>query len=417
MRRFLFLCVFLFQTTLAWGQRIPGQVEPSQLNAANAPVDALCLTYLASSRQFNWLTCAAGGSGDNITVNGVAAVNPDFLNGDIDWTLGGPGTPITATVGCTDCVTLTTETVGSYAAGDAEAGNATGVACTDCIALTTETSGNYVSSATVNEGLLLTGTEAASLGFQDCAANEILKRNAGDTAWACAVDATGGTINSFETIAVPAGTAPVADLSTDTLTLTETSPLVITGTAATDTIDMTWSSVDLGADGTIQANAVALTTDTTGSYAAGDAEAGNATGLVCTDCVGSSDIAANVIVADDVAATLDTHMLSYNLEDPAVGDDGNFQAKIPDASTLARVSCSTTSGSAVIQFYERAENAPNTGITSMLTANLTCDADTIADATTAFADSAVAADAVLALGIKTDSTTGVLRVFVEYTIN
>lgn len=78
--------------------------------------------------------------------------------------------------------------------------------------------------------------------------------------------------NSFETISVPAGTNPVADSSTDTLTITETSPLVVTGTAATDTIDITWSSVDLGADGTIQANAVALTTDTTGDYVAGVAD-------------------------------------------------------------------------------------------------------------------------------------------------
>lgn len=83
--------------------------------------------------------------------------------------------------------------------------------------------------------------------------------------------------NSFETISVPAGTSPVADSATDTLAITETSPLVVTGTAATDTIDITWSSVDLGADGTIQADAVALTTDTTGNYALGDAEAGAAT--------------------------------------------------------------------------------------------------------------------------------------------
>lgn len=57
----------------------------------------------------------------------------------------------------------------------------------------------------------------------------------------------GGSGNSFETLDVPAGTDPVADSSTDTLTITETTtPLVITGTAATDTIDITWTT--LGAD-------------------------------------------------------------------------------------------------------------------------------------------------------------------------
>ena len=86
----------------------------------------------------------------------------------------------------------------------------------------------------------------------------------------------GGGGNSFETIAIPAGTNPVADSSTDTLTITETSFLTITGTAGTDTIDITQVTTDIGTDGLIAANSVALTTDTTGNYAAGDAEAGAA---------------------------------------------------------------------------------------------------------------------------------------------
>ena len=71
----------------------------------------------------------------------------------------------------------------------------------------------------------------------------------GDTA---TVNITGGsgsgsTENTFETIDVPAGTDPVAESATDTLTITETTtPLVITGTAASDTIDITWTT--LGAD-------------------------------------------------------------------------------------------------------------------------------------------------------------------------
>ena len=52
----------------------------------------------------------------------------------------------------------------------------------------------------------------------------------------------GAAGNSFETIDVPAGTDPVAESSTDTLIITETSPLVITGTAATDTIDITMTT-------------------------------------------------------------------------------------------------------------------------------------------------------------------------------
>jgi len=78
-------------------------------------------------------------------------------------------------------------------------GNATSIA-NDAVALGTQTTGNYVSSATANQGLLITGTEGASLGLIDCAASEILKRNAGDTAWECAADSTGGS-PTFDAIA------------------------------------------------------------------------------------------------------------------------------------------------------------------------------------------------------------------------
>src|SRR3990167_5418078 len=88
--------------------------------------------------------------------------------------------------------------------------------------------------------------------------------------------ATGSGGNSFETIAVPAGASIVAETSTDTATFTEDTFLTLTGTAATDTIHITQVTTDLGTDGLIAANAVALTTDTTGNYAAGDAEAGAA---------------------------------------------------------------------------------------------------------------------------------------------
>ena len=93
--------------------------------------------------------------------------------------------------------------------------------------------------------------------------NTTLTDNADGT---CSVTTGGGGGNSFETIAVPAGASVVADSSTDTLTLTETSFLTLTGTAATDTIDITQVTTDLGTDGLIAANAVALGTDTTNAY-------------------------------------------------------------------------------------------------------------------------------------------------------
>ncbi len=104
------------------------------------------------------------------------------------------------------------------------------------VALGTDTTNNYVSSATASQGLLLTGTEGASLGLIACSNGEILK-NSGGTSWGCAADATGGGGgNAFTTIDAPAGTDPVATSSTDTLTLANGAGITITGDSSTDTI-------------------------------------------------------------------------------------------------------------------------------------------------------------------------------------
>lgn len=69
-------------------------------------------------------TDASGaGGGDAITVNSSGATDPDFLDGDIDWTLTG-GNSITATVGCSGCVDATDLGVDSVSASEL---NATGV--------------------------------------------------------------------------------------------------------------------------------------------------------------------------------------------------------------------------------------------------------------------------------------------------
>lgn len=63
----------------------------------------------------------------------------------------------------------------------------------DAVTLGSQTAGAYVAGATASQGLALTGSEAGTLGLMDCAASEIPKRNAGDTAWECASDATGAS--------------------------------------------------------------------------------------------------------------------------------------------------------------------------------------------------------------------------------
>jgi hypothetical protein len=77
-------------------------------SSATTTCDGAGATFaLCRSNGAAWQAIAggAGGGGDNISVNTVAAADADFTNGDIDWTrTPGPPDLITATVGCTACV-------------------------------------------------------------------------------------------------------------------------------------------------------------------------------------------------------------------------------------------------------------------------------------------------------------------------
>lgn len=125
--------------------------------------------------------------------------------------------------------------------------------------------------------------------------------------WALQGDGGGaGSSNSFETVDVPAGTDPVADSATDTLNITETSFLVITGTAGTDTIHITQVTTDLGADGLIAADAVALGTDTTGNYAGSSSEGGAATTATALAANGSNCSAGSAPLGVDASGAVES---------------------------------------------------------------------------------------------------------------
>lgn len=151
-------------------------------------------------------------------------------------------------------------------------------------------------------------------------------------------DDTGGTVNSFATISVPAGTSPVADSSTDTLTITETTPFVITGTAATDTIDITVEAgADFDASGLIKADSVALTTDTTGNYVASVATTAPITGGAAGSEGAALTIGITQNAGTDVTADLEEETHASEHQD-AGADEIAITAGMMNAGTGASAS-------------------------------------------------------------------------------
>jgi hypothetical protein len=72
-----------------------------------------------------------------------------------------------------------------------------------------------------------------------------------DGAWNDLSGSTSSASNSFETINTPSGTDPVADSSTDTLNLTASNGMVVTGDSSTDTIDFSTNATSLNTASTI----------------------------------------------------------------------------------------------------------------------------------------------------------------------
>jgi hypothetical protein len=205
---------------------------------------------------------AAANAKKSITVSSLEAALEAVVDlQDLQGAVTDTQVPNTITVNLATSATSAT----SLSDGDKGDFSCTGGTCTldaNSIALTTDTTGDYVSGVTSNQGLLKTGTEGATLGLIDCAANEVLKRNAGDTAWACAVDeqGAGGTDSTAihddtgnEIAPITAKTAPVG---ADVLLLEDSAAgyakKSVTLTNLTATLASTTLTV-VGASDTVQA--------------------------------------------------------------------------------------------------------------------------------------------------------------------
>lgn len=106
------------------------------------------------------------------------------------------------------------------------------------------------------------------------------------------IAASGVAENAFKTIDCPAGTDPVADSATDTLTLTATdATLVITGTAASDSIDFKLAALTSARILVGNSSNVA-----TGVVMSGDATISNTGAVTVSDVTAGSDAQGDILV-------------------------------------------------------------------------------------------------------------------------
>ncbi len=215
---------------------------------SNAEIDDATLTFskLASNScgsgniiKFNGSAWICGT--DNDTIVSEATVESYIFDGDNTGTLSS-GTLALGSLSYTG-------TLGDANVSDALTVSSSGSVADGALSANVTKLGSTIESGEITDGTV-TGTDLASATIQfsniaqnGCSNNQIMKWNG--SAWACAADVTGATVNSFETITTSSGTSPVADSSTDTLTLSGGSGVTITGDGTTDTITV---AATLGTD-------------------------------------------------------------------------------------------------------------------------------------------------------------------------
>lgn len=242
--------------------------------------------------------CIGGGSGDNISVNGSAATDANFIDADILWTLNTGATPdtIAGNIG-PNAVALGTDTTGDFVGkiigGDGidSTGASTGENITHTLSVDLITAASGSSTTGSYSGLEFVAGELALL--QGCDDTEVLKWNETADRWQCE---TGGSaeINNLETITtgIQSGEILVGTGGNTAVYVAPSGDIQITG----------------GGVVTIQPNAVALATDTTGDFVA-RIVAGNG-----MDSTGAS-------TGENIAHTLSIDLAS---SDPTSATTGSF---------------------------------------------------------------------------------------------
>ena len=225
----------------------------------------------------------------------------------------------------------------------------------------------------------------------------------------------GGSTNSFETWNAGTGTDPVADASNDTMTLSDSATISVTGSAALDALVWILNAPDCNSDnndrlqydltnGTLSCRSGTLgTDDVAGLVVAND-----------TDLLGDRSLtlsATGVMTADPELYTIKK---SINILNPTTGESNKIAFEYPLPATITEVSCSVDTGTVTIQFDERVRSTPNTAGTNVLTSSLICDTDT--ESSNTFSNAVIAGDVPVNLQITaTSGSPTIVRIHVEST--
>ncbi len=195
------------------------------------------------------------GTNTNATAAGELYVSGDF---EVDGTIYGTVSGSVNDVSCTDCITLTTETSGNYVTSVATTAPLSGgAAASEGATLTLSITGDGVGPTQIDEtatydwtGIHTFDSDAVQLDDTDASHQLVLTPGSNLTADRVLTITTGDAARTL----TMAGDATISGTNTGDQTITLTGDVTGSGTGSFAT--------------TVAANAVALTTDTTGNYVA-----------------------------------------------------------------------------------------------------------------------------------------------------
>jgi len=163
---------------------------------------------------------------------------------------------------------------------------------------------------------------------------------------------------------------------------------------------------------TLSVNEGTLTDSKLCKYVAG-------TGLVCdyTD-QDTTYTAGRSLTLTGTQFDVDAELYQKTLSFDWLGVDASkeLKYKVRNAITINKVYCNSVNGTTTISLFERTLASPDSGGSAILNASLTCGNGAGIASTTSFADSAIAADAIIVATSTIDGTPD-CSIFIDYTIN